>query len=103
MKSLRAFPRLFLLLSVTPLLVQGCAPTVESSNFPPVADLKRTEAPQFDGSRIDDETYHSQFEIRMQNWGETSDAALGRLCTFFKDKGMKVDCTPQPDTENPVE
>jgi hypothetical protein len=39
----------------------------------------------------------------MQNWGESSDAALGRLCAFFKDKGMKVDCTPQPDPENPVQ
>lgn len=103
MKSLRAFLPLCLLLSVTPLLVQGCAPTVESENFPPAADLKRREAPLFDGRQIEDETYHSRFEIRMQNWGESSDAALGRLCTFFKDKGMKVDCTPEPDPENPVQ
>lgn len=81
-------------------LVTSCAPT-DTSNFPPLADLKRTEEAKFDPAQITDENHLDDVQTRRETRGRKYDDQLRRICTFFQEKGMKVDCEAEPDPLNP--
>lgn len=94
MKQLHRYLTPCLLVAASLSLVSGCA-TKDLSTFPPSADLQREDKPRLDPEQIGSEAYLDRYEIDLEAWGDRSDAAVGRLCRFFKDKGMKIDCEPK--------
>lgn len=74
---------------------------MDTSHFPPSADLKRTEKARFDPTLITSEAHHDDVQTRRETRGDRYDGQLERLCLFFKEKGMDIDCSPQPDPLNP--
>lgn len=99
MRQSRTCLTVCLLLAASLSLVSACA-TTDTSSFPPSADLQRTAKPRLDPAKIGSEAYLDEADIAREEWGDGSYAALGRLCLFFKRKGMKVDCEPEPNPFN---
>lgn len=75
--------------------------TVDTSHFPSPADLQRKEKARFDPNLIESEAHLDSVQTRREARGDRYDGQLERLCLFFKGKGMDIDCSPQPDPENP--
>lgn len=89
-----------LLIAVSLLSVSACG-TTEPLAFPPSADLQSHEQPSPDPDRLEREVaagqgdaYLDRVDNARSDWGQAAHDAQVRLCHFFKDKGMKVDCTP---------
>ena len=76
------------------LLVSGCA-TLDESNFPPAADLKRSAKPVLEDTCLESDKCLAEHDVKIEGQRDELYDAVGRLCVFFQDKGMKVDCTPQ--------
>jgi hypothetical protein len=95
MRLLLNYLKACLLIVALPLLASGCA-TTDTLAFPPAADLRPTAKPRLDPARITSEAYLDQFDIELEGWGQSAHNAQSRLCQFFKDKGMRIDCTPLP-------
>lgn len=83
-----------LLLAASLSLASGCA-TTDTSSFPPSADLQRQPKPRLDPSRIGSDVYLTLYEIDVDLWGQDHYDKVGRLCEFFKAKGMKINCSPE--------
>lgn len=91
-----------LLIAASLLSVSGCG-TTEPLAFPPSADLQSHEQPRPDPARLEQEVaagrgdaYLDRVDIARLDWGQAAHDAQKRLCQFFKDKGMRVDCDPLP-------
>jgi hypothetical protein len=84
-----------LLLSVSLLLASGCA-TPDESVFPPAADLKRDAKPVLEDICLESDKCLAEHDIKIEGQRDQLYDAVGRLCVFFKDKGMEIDCTPKP-------
>lgn len=82
------------------MLVTSCG-TTNTSNFPPSADLKRVEESRFDPTLILSEAHHDDVQTRREARADRYDAQLERLCLFFKEKGMRIDCSAALDPQNP--
>jgi hypothetical protein len=83
-----------LLLSVSLLLVSACA-TVDESSFPPAADLKRSAKPVLKDICLESENCLAEHDLKIEKQRDELFDSVGRLCLFFKDKGMEVDCNPK--------
>ena len=93
---------LVLLIAASLSSVSACG-TTESLDFPPSADLQSQEQPRPDPDRLQREVeagrgdaYLDRVDIARLDWGQAAHDAQRRLCQFFKDKGMKVNCEPLP-------
>lgn len=93
---------LALLIAASLLSASGCA-TTASLDFPPSADLRPRQQPNPDPARLEREVeagggdaYLDRVDNARDDWGQAAHDAQVRLCKFFKDKGMKVDCEPLP-------
>jgi hypothetical protein len=84
---------LTLLLSLS--TASACA--VPASRFPPRADLvAATEAkPRPTADIVTDSKASAEYNAAVESWGDRVGAAGGRLCRYFREIGMKVDC-PEP-------
>lgn len=88
--TLRARVALSALL-LMPLLVSGCA---VAGGLPPPADLKAaTEAKPVPSDDIaTDPVAEAHYNAAVESWGDRLWLAGGRLCRFFKARGMTLDC-----------
>ena len=89
------------LLLVASLALVGSCGTVDTSHFPPSADLERTEEAQYDPNLIGSEAHLDSVQTRRETRGDRYDGQLERICLFFQKKGMQIDCTPKEDPLNP--
>jgi hypothetical protein len=77
-------------LAALPLLV-GCK---SAHDYPPRADIQAvTEAKPIPPTTIlTDPTASDEYNARLEAWGERVRAAGVRLCRYFQNEGMAVDC-----------
>ena len=76
----------------------GCK---SAHDFPPRPDVNAvTETKPVPPTTIlTDPTTSDRYNAELENWGERVQAAGVRLCRYFKEQGMEVDC---PDAVAPV-
>lgn len=72
-------------------VLAGCK---SAHDFPPRADVEAaTEAKPVPPTTIlTDPTASDRYNAELENWGERVQAAGVKLCRYFKEKGMEVDC-----------
>jgi hypothetical protein len=85
-----------LLLFGSLLLVSACA-TKDESSFPPAADLRRSVKPVLEDTCLESDKCLADHDIKIEGQRDGLYDQVGRLCHFFKDKGMKIDCDPKPE------
>ncbi len=88
---------LLLMLLALPLAVSGCVGP--ASRFPPSADLIAVteEKPKPTAEIARSAKANADYNASVESWGDRLNAAGGRLCRFFRDLGMTVDCPAAPE------
>lgn len=89
-----------LALAVSLSLVSACASNPRPSRiYPPSADLAVEAKPLLDPAALSSEAALDAHDIALETWGERGWAAVGRLCRWHQEMGMKgLSCPPPPQT-----
>lgn len=96
------FPRSLTLapqLAASLLLVTGCASRERVTPiYPPSADLEVEAKPIMPPEAVRSEAAGIAHDIAIEGWGERGWGAVGRLCRWAADNGMKgLSCPPPPE------
>lgn len=85
-----------LLLLASPLVASGCAP--HASRFPPSADIQAAteRKPQPTAEIVRSAKAEAEYNASVESWGDRLHAAGSRLCRYFRDTGMTIECPSPP-------